>query len=260
MASAGMGFHLLHGKDGARLRQQLVCSKDGEVVPRSEAIKGYEFERDHYVTFTDKELKELDEKATQGIEITEFVPLSSVDPVYFERSYYLAPDKGGDKAFALLCRAVEELKLAAVGQYAARGKDYLVTLRPNEGHLIMHQMLHADEIRPIQEVPAADASVKPAELKLARDLVNQLAAERFEPAKYQDRVRSRVRNLIAERVEGREVTESPEARPRAQVIDLMEALKASLERRGTAGGKTAARNPPRRAPTTSHATRIRKAR
>jgi DNA end-binding protein Ku len=155
---------------------------------------------------------------------------------------------------------VEELKLAAVGQYAARGKDYLVTLRPNEGHLIMHQMLHADEIRPIQEVPAADASVKPAELKLARDLVNQLAAERFEPAKYQDRVRSRVRNLIAERVEGREVTESPEARPRAQVIDLMEALKASLERRGTAGGKTAARNPPRRAPTTSHATRIRKAR
>jgi DNA end-binding protein Ku len=147
-----------------------------------------------------------------------------------------------------------------VGQYAARGKDYLVTLRPHDGHLIMHQMLHADEIRPIQEVPAADGTVKPAELKLARDLVNQLAAERFEPAKYEDRVRNRVRSLIAEKVEGREVTQAPEARPRAQVIDLMEALKASLERRTAAGGQTATRKPARRAPATSQVAKVLKAR
>jgi DNA end-binding protein Ku len=238
-ASAGISFHLLHKKDGVRLRQQLVCPEDGDVVRRTEAVKGYEFEKDHYVTFTDEELKALDEKATQGIEITEFVPLASVDARYFERSYYLAPDKGGAKAFSLLSRALSELALAAVGQYAARGKDYLVLLRPLGRHFVMHQLYHADELRPLDVVPTAEADVKEAELKLARSLIEQLTSRKFEPEKYVDRVRNRIRELIARKVEGEDVTAAAPPK-RAEVIDLMDALKASLERKGRQGAPAAA--------------------
>lgn len=230
--SAGISFHLLHAKDGVRLRQQLVCPEDGEIVPRNEAAKGYEFEKDRYVTFSQEELKALDEKSTRGIEIEEFVPISSVDPVFFERTYYLAPDKGGDRAFALLVKALEELQLAAIGQYAVRGKDYLVALRPSDGRLVMHQLLHRDEVRPLSEVPAPEREAREAELKLARELVQRLAADEFDPGRYKDRVRERVRELIERKVGGEDITEAPAASPRGQVIDLMEALKASLERKG----------------------------
>jgi DNA end-binding protein Ku len=229
--SAGLSFHLLHVKDGARLKQQFVCTKDGEVVPRSEVIKGYEFEKGHYVTFTDKELKALDQEATHGIEIAEFVPFSTVDPVYFERPYYLAPDKGGDKAFALLARALEEQGLVAIGQYAARGKDYLVEVRPQGRHLVMHQLLHSDEVRSLDEIPEPSAEVKAPELKLARELIRQLAADEFTPKKYEDRVRKRIRALIERKIGGEEITAAPQAKPGAQVIDLMEALRKSLARK-----------------------------
>ena len=232
VASAGLSFHMLHAKDGMRVRQQLVCPEDGAVVPRSEIVRGYEFEKGRYVTFSDEELKALDQKATQGIEIAEFVPIDSIDPLYFERSYYLAPDKGGEKAMALLIRAMEELGLAAVAQYATRGKDYLVALRPNAGRLVMHQLLHRDEVRPLEEIAAPDREVKAAELKLARGLIERLASKWFEPGKYEDQVRKRIRDLIARKQEGEDVTQAPEAPPRAQVIDLMSALKASLARRG----------------------------
>jgi DNA end-binding protein Ku len=230
--SAGVSFHLLHKKDGSRLKQQYVCAADGEVVPRSEMTRGYEFAKDRYVAFTDDELKALDQEATHGIEVQEFVPLSSVDPSFFERADYLGPGKGGDKAFALFVKTLEEMRIAAIAQYAARGKDYLVLLRPADGRIVMHQLLHADEVRPIDEVPAADADVKPAELKLARDLVSRLAGESFDPARYQDKVRQRIRDLIARKVEGGEVQTEPEA-PRAKVVDLMAALKASLEKGAT---------------------------
>jgi DNA end-binding protein Ku len=194
--------------------------------------RGYEFAKDRYVAFTDDELKALDQEATHGIEVQEFVPLSSVDPSFFERADYLGPGKGGDKAFALFVKTLEEMRIAAIAQYAARGKDYLVLLRPADGRIVMHQLLHADEVRPIDEVPAADADVKPAELKLARDLVSRLAGESFDPARYQDKVRQRIRDLIARKVEGGEVQTEPEA-PRAKVVDLMAALKASLEKGAT---------------------------
>jgi DNA end-binding protein Ku len=256
--SAGMSFHLLHSKDGMRLKQQYICPADDEVVPRSEMIKGYEYAKDQYVTFTPEELKALDERATQGIEITEFVPLQAVDPVYYEKAYYLGPDKGGDRPYALLSAAMEEMKLAAVARYAARGKDYLVLLRAHDQRLVMQQLYHSDEVRPMAEVPAAERAVREAELKLAKQLISQITSERFAPEKYEDEVRARIRKAVEEKVKGREI-QPPEARkPAGQVIDLMEALKASL---GTAGAARAAakrakpaarrseptRRPPRRA-------------
>jgi DNA end-binding protein Ku len=232
--SAGISFHLLHKKDGVRLRQQFVCPQDGEVVPPAERVKGYEFEKGRQVTLTDEELRALDQEATQGIEVQEFVPLASVDPRYFERADYLGPGKGGERAFALFVRALEEMGMAAVAQYASRGKDYLVLLRAADHRIVMHQLFHADEVRPIDEVPVSDSPVKAAELALARDLVSRLASERFDPGRYEDHVRQRIRKLIGSKVEGREVRESETAPPRAKVVDLMEALKASLEKRATA--------------------------
>jgi DNA end-binding protein Ku len=234
-ASAGVSFHLLHAKDGARLKQQLVCSEDGEVVPRTEATKGYEFEKGHYVRFTDKELKALDQEATHGIEIAEFVPFSSVDPAYYERPYFLAPDKGGDKAFALLARALSDQGLAAIGQYAVRGKDYLVAVRPAGKHLVMHQLLHSDEVRSIDDIPAPSADVRGPELKLAEQLIQQLANDAFAPQKYEDRVRKRIRALIERKVKGEEITAPRETKPGAKVVDLMEALRASLAKKPASG-------------------------
>lgn len=226
--SAGLSFHLLHAKDGVRLRQQLVCPKDGEVVARTEAVKGYEHARDAFVTLTDKELKELDQQASSGIEVAEFVKASALQPLYVERSYYLGPGKGGERAFALLVAALGEEDLVAIAQYAARGKDYLVALRPFEGRLLMHQLYHADEVRPVSEIPAPEAAAKPAELKLARELVARLTTDRFAPERYEDEVRKRIRALIERKVAGGEIRTAPEGRPPAKVIDLMEALKASL--------------------------------
>jgi DNA end-binding protein Ku len=231
-SSAGLSFHLLHGKDGTRLRQQLVCPKDGDIVPRTEAVKGYEYAKGEYVTFTDKELKAVDQKASAGIEVREFVPATSLDPVQVDHTLYLGPDKGGDRAFALLVAALEEESLLAIAQYAARGKDYLVALRPFEKRLLMHQLFHADEVRSIADVPAPDNEARSAELKLARQLVGQLTSNRFEPERYEDEVRKRIRGLIQRKVEGGQITAAPEARPQAKVVDLMEALKASLARRG----------------------------
>ena len=228
--SARLAFHFLHNKDGVRVHQQYICPADGEVVPRQDMVKGYEFERGRYISFTEDELRALDEKATHGIEVQEFVPLSSIDPKFFERSEYLGPGRGGEKAFALFVRALEELDVVAVGLYAARGKDYLVVLRPSAGRLVMHQLRHADEVRPIDKVAAPAADIKAPELKLARELVTRLTADQFDPSRYEDRVRARIRDLIGRKVSGEAVSEEAPP-PRAKVIDLMAALKASLEKR-----------------------------
>jgi DNA end-binding protein Ku len=243
-SSAGLSFHLLHEKDNSRLKQQYVCAKDGEVVPRSEMIKGYEYAKDRYVTLTDEELKALDEKATQGIEITEFVPAHSVDPVYFERPYYLGPGKGGEKAYALLVKAMEDAGVYAIARRAARGKDYLVLLRPVDRRMVMEQLYHSDEVRPLGEIPLDTPAVRDNELKLAQQLIEQVTSEKFEPGRYEDEVRKRIEKLIAKKVEGEDIVSAPEERPRAQVVDLMEALKASLAQ----GGRSkAGRSEPARA-------------
>ena len=240
--SGGLSFHMLHAKDNVRLKQQYICPKDDEVVPRSEMVKGYEYRKDKYVVFSTEELKALDEQATSGIEITEFLPADAVDPVYFEKTYYLGPDKGGEKAYGLLTEAMEDAGRVALAHYAARGKSYLVLLRAADGRLNMQQLFHSDEVRDASEIPAGRRQNREAEVKLARQLIDQITEDKFRPERYEDVVRKRIEKLIASKVKGKDITAAaPAERPKAEVIDLMEALKASL------GRKKGARPAPARA-------------
>jgi len=226
-SSSAVSFNLLHGKCSTRLKQQYVCPKDNEIVPRDQMVKGYEFSKDQYVTFTPEELKAMEQASERAIEITEFIPASAVDPVYFDRATYLGPDAGADKAYRLLNEAMKATGRVALAKWAARGKQYLVMIRPSGNGLVLQQLLYADEVRPISEVPIGDAEVKEGELKLATQLVAQIARDEFHPESYEDDVRKRYQEAIQRKVEGQEITAPPE-QPKAQIIDLMEALKASL--------------------------------
>jgi DNA end-binding protein Ku len=247
-----ISFNWIHRKCGSRLKQQYVCANEGVKVERDEMVKGYEFAKDQYVLFTDDELKALEAKADNSIDIAEFVPADQVDKVYLDRTYYLGPDKGGDRAYRLLAEAMRETGLSALGQYAARGKQYLVLLSPMQGGLVMEQLKYADEVRAFDEVPLGNGQVKDAELQLAVQLVRQHASERFEPARYKDEVRARTLELIERKVEGEDITQAPAEEPKAQIIDLMEALKASLARSDDEGAERkapqrSAREPARKA-------------
>jgi DNA end-binding protein Ku len=223
-----ISFNLIHRKCGTRVRQQYFCPRDEEIVPRDEMVKGYEFAKDQYVTFTPEEIQAIEEPPTKSIEITEFVPADAVDMIYADKPYYLGPDKGGDKAYRLLAKAMEESGRFGLAKYAARGKQYLVLLRPRQGALVMQQIHYADEIRPISEVPVAEHEVKEKELQLARQLIDQIASDAFHPEAYKDDVRERIQEQIQRKVEGQEIAEAPPAAPSGKIIDLMEALKASL--------------------------------
>jgi DNA end-binding protein Ku len=226
-----ISFNMLHKDCGSRLKQQYVCLKDGHVVERDDIVKGYEFAKDQYVAFTPEEIKALEEVGTHAVEISEFVPIESIDPVYFDKTYYLAPDKGASKPYALLTEALKETKRCAVGRWAARGKAYIVILRPIDGILAMQQLRFAAEVRPAREVEVPKTEVKPAELKLARQLIDHQQADMFDPTSYVDEVRGRVEAAIQKKVEGQEisVSEAP-VESTGKVIDLMEALRASLEK------------------------------
>ncbi|HEV7516831.1 MAG TPA: Ku protein [Thermoanaerobaculia bacterium] len=247
-ASSGIHLNMLHKKCGTRLKQQYICPLDEEVVGRDDVVKGYEYARGQYVLFTEEELKALNPEPTNAIEITEFVPSEKVDPVYFEKAYYLGPDKGGDRPYRLLAEAMRETGRAALARYAARGKDYLVLLRPYEQGLVMQQLRYQDEIKDFSEVPIGNAEVKEPELKLAVQLVDQIASDAFHPDTYEDEVRKKVRALIEQKIAGQEITAAPPEAPKAQIIDLMEALKASLAATGAGGSAEAARKPARPSP------------
>src|ERR1043165_4462650 len=229
-SKANVQFNMLHKKCGTRLKQQYICPKDNnEVVTRDDTVKGYEFSKDQYVVLSVEELKALEEKATGMIEVIEFVPLARVDREYLEKVYYLGPDKGGDRAYRLLAKALEETGKAALGQYAARGQQYLVLLRPLNGVLVMEQLHYADELRSPSEVPIPEGDIKPAELSLAKQLIEQSATDAFEPQKFKDTVRERVLETIQRKIDGQDITAdvTPEGGG-GKIIDLMEALKASL--------------------------------
>ncbi|HMG24735.1 MAG TPA: Ku protein [Kofleriaceae bacterium] len=227
-AGGEIHFNMLHDADGARLKQQYICTQCNEIVDRDHTVKGYEHAKGQYVVFTVEELKALDAVATQAIAIEEFVPSAAVDPLWVEKSYYLGPDKGGERAYRLLHDAMLDTALVGIASYSARGKQYIVALRPFHEGLIMHQLRYAEEVKPWSEVPLPELpELKPAELGLAKQIIQQIAHETFAPDKYQDEVTLRMRELIAKKVEGQEITMAPEA-PSGKVIDLMEALKASL--------------------------------
>ncbi len=228
-ASEKISFNMLHKDCGNRVQQQLFCPHDERTIDRSEVVKGFEFSRGQYVLFTEDELKALEEKATQTIEITEFLPRAEIDPIFFQKAFYLGPDKGGDRAYSLLSKALVETNRWALAKYAARGKQYPVVLRPPGNGLVMQQLYYPNEILAIDELDLGEAIVKDNELKMAVQLAEMGAAEEFHPENYRDEVSERVRGLIQQKIEGQEITSLLDAeQPRAQVIDMMEALKASL--------------------------------
>jgi DNA end-binding protein Ku len=247
-SSGAVSFNWIHKDCGSRLKQQYICAREGVVVERDEMVKGYEFAKEQYVLFTPDELKALDAKSDESIAIEEFVPADQVDRSYFDKVYYLGPDRGGDRAYKLLSTAMRQTGLSALGRYAARGKQYLVMLSPMSDGLVMEQLRYSHEIRPFSEVPLGNGEVKAAEVKLAVQFIEQVASESFEPEKYKDEVRERVLEMIDRKVAGEDITTVPEAAPQTQIIDLMAALRASISKaEGEGEKKPAARKPAKRA-------------
>ena len=248
--SEKISFNMLHKDCGSRVQQQLFCPRDERTIERSEIAKGYEFSKGQYVLFNEAELKELEEKSTQQIDITEFVKSDQIDPIYFAKPFYLGPDKGGSRAYTLLARALEETGRWAVAKYAARGKGYVVVIRPLGKGLVMQQLYYPNEIRAIDEIDLGDAEVKENELKMAVQLAEMSASDKFDPSQYRDEVADRVRGLIDRKIQGEEITTSEIEQPKAQVIDLMEALRKSL------GGATAKSAPATKAATSKGAAKL----
>lgn len=226
--ASAITFNNLHGECGTRLKQQYHCPKCDVVVPRDQAVKGYEVMKGKYVTFTAEEIKAVSAQSSGGIDIEEFVPADRVDPIFFDKAYYLGPDKGAARAYHLLAEAMRQTGLCGMGRYAARGKSYLVLLRPVHQGIILQQLHHDWELRSFDDVDMEDAEVKKVELDLAMQLISQAASEDFKPSRYKDEVRARVEELIERKVEGEDITAVAGETPKAQVIDLMDALKASL--------------------------------
>lgn len=232
--SAGsISFNLLHKGCGSRLKQQYVCIKHETVVDREDMVKGYEFEKGQYVQFTPEELKAFDEIGTQSIDIAEFVAIEAIDPVYFdERSYYLTPEKTGIKPYALLTAALRETKRCAIGRWAARGHSHLVMLRPVDNKIAMQTLRFANEVRPADEFDVPQHEVKPAELSLAKQLIEQQSSDEFDPTVYVDEVRARIQAAIDEKVAGKAISVGTTKRKsdEGKVVDIMQVLKASIEK------------------------------
>ncbi len=254
-----ISFNLLHKGCGSRLKQQYICLKHGSVVERDDMMKGYEFAKDQYVTFEPEEIKALEEAGSHAVEIAEFVPVESIDPVYFDKTYYLAPDKGGAKPYALLTEALKQAGRCAVGRWAARGKAYVVMLRAVGDMLTMQQLHFAADVRPAGEIEIPKQEVKPAELTFAQQLINQQTAGKFDPAAYTDELRARIQAAIDKKIEGQQISISDfAAEGGGKVIDIMEALRASLEKADAARASAAQlgpRMPPKRVEQSAKPTR-----
>jgi len=247
VASKRISFNLLRQRDGSRVKQQYVAVNDGKLVERSEMIKGYEFAKDQFVMFTPDELKALEDATTHSIDIGQFVPLESVDPVYFDGTYYLAPEKGGAKPYSLLSTALRKTKQCAVGRWISRGKEHIVVIRPIDDGLAMHQLHFQAGIRTIKELGIETTAVSDPELKLAEQLIGHLAADRFDPNEFHDEFKGRIEAAIQRKIAGKEVSlaETPVGKAPSNVVDLMEALRASL---GVKSSKTPPleRKPPKK--------------
>jgi len=222
-------FHQLHDKDGARIQQKRVCSKDGEEIPMEHIVKGYEVSRDTYVIITPEELDALDPKASRTIDILDFVDLDEIDPVYFDSTYYMVPEKGAAKAYALLLEAMRKSNKVAIARVVLRQKQHLVALRPLKNALSMETMLYADEVvgtDTLEGLPE-DVTVTDRELAMAQQLIDSLADD-FKPERYKDDYRERVLEMIERKAEGQEIVVGEEEEEQAPVVDLMAALEASL--------------------------------
>ncbi len=241
-SGADIQFKMLD-KDGGRLKQQYISERTRKVVARKDMVKGYEVEKDHFVLFSPDELKSLEEGSSHVIEIVSFIPLASIDPLFYDRSYLLAPDKRGEKPYALLRDAMQKAGRCALAKWSWKAKQYLVQVRATDDGLILQQLRYADEVRSLKDLNIDDAPVKPAELQLALQLVDQIASDDFNPEAFEDEEKQRVLAAIDEKIKGNELvasSHSEEAPASGQVIDLMDALRSSLQKRASgSNAKTA---------------------
>jgi DNA end-binding protein Ku len=226
--SNGISFNQLHRTDHQRVKQQLICPADNQVLDRSEIVKGYEYRKDEYVIIDPEEIKKIEPKTAKTMEILEFVKTSDVDPVYFESSYYMTPEEAGRRPYALLTKALEESEYVAIAKLTMHNREYTVFLRPHKGGMMLHTMYYKDEVKELESFGAPDVEIKEAELKVAHQLIEALAGD-WDPDKYHDTFQENLKKLIETKLEGGEVQEAEKPRKLAPVIDLMAALKESLE-------------------------------
>jgi DNA end-binding protein Ku len=247
-SSASVRFNMLT-KDGSRVRQQYISEKDGKVVERSEMVKGYEFEKDKFVLFEPSELKALEEGSSHVVEIVAFVPEKSIDPIYYDKAYMLAPDKRGGKPYALLGEAMRKSGRCALARWSWKSKRYVVQVRPAEDGLMLQQLFFAGEVRSLKDLDIEPVDVTQPELDLAMQLIDQIAADSYDPNAYKDEEKVRVLEAIDRKIAGQQIVahEEVESPATGQVIDLMEALRASLGKKGgtaAGNGKAAAAGRP----------------
>jgi DNA end-binding protein Ku len=237
--SETISFNMLHKDDHSRIKQMTYCQLEDKPIPRSETVKGYEYEKDHYVVIDDEDIKKVAPRTAKVMEILEFVKADQVDPVYLESSYYVAPDEGGEKAYALLFTALKDSGYYGVAKVAMHNREHIIVLRPGAKGILSHTMYFQDEIRQVEEFRTDTSLVKEKELAMAKMLISSLE-ENFEPQKYHDSYRENLKKMIEDKIEGRNVVETP-SEHFAPVIDIMEALKKSLaEKRKPVAVATAA--------------------
>jgi DNA end-binding protein Ku len=225
--SSGVSFNMLRREDSSRLKQQYVAVADGKVVERSEIVKGFEFRKGEYVVIEPEDIKKIEPQTAKTMEILEFVKSSDVDPVYFESSYYMVPEEAGRRPYALLTKALEKSQYVAIAKLTMHNREYTVFLRPHEGGMMLHTMYYAEEVRSVEEFGAPDIELKDAEVKVANQLIEALAAD-WDPEKYHDTFQDNLKNLIQTKLEGGKIAEVEKPKKLAPVVDLMSALKASL--------------------------------
>jgi len=242
-SSSAVRFNLLT-KDGSRVKQQYVSEKDPSVVvPRSEMVKGYEFEKDRYVLFSPDELKAVEESATHTIDIVAFIPEKAVDPIYYDKAYFIAPDKRGGKPYTLLRAAMHKSGRCALAKWAWKGKQYVVQIRAAEDGLVLQQLLYADEVRSMKDLQIEEIKPSDAEVQLALQLIDQISQDSYDPTQFVDEEKQRILSAIDAKIEGRQVVTAEhheEAASGGQIIDLTEMLRASLAKSGSGAGAGAA--------------------
>lgn len=241
-SSAGIRFNMLD-KTGGRLKQQYISEKTQKVVPRAEMVKGYEVETDRFVLFTTEELKKLEEGSSHVVEIVSFIPEKSVDPLFYDKAYLLAPDKRGGKPYALLMEAMRKSGKCALAKWAWKAKQYVVQVRATEEGLVLQQLLYAEEVRSLKDLSIEKVVVAQSELQLALQLIDQISEDAYDPTQFEDEEKKRVLAAIDEKIAGKQIVASAHAEDTAgggQVIDLMDALRASI---GKAPGKAATKPP-----------------
>ena len=234
-STAAVRFNML-AKDGSRLKQQYVSEKDQQVVERADMIKGYEFEKDQFVLFTPDELKALQESPSHTVDIVAFIPEKAIDPIFYDKAYFLAPDKRGAKPYNLLIEAMRASGRCALAKWAWKAKQYVVQVRPAEDGLVLQQLLYADEVRSMKELDIEKVTVSPAELKLAMQLIDQISEDTYDPTMFEDEEKKRILAAIDEKIAGKQIVANEPhetgSSGGAQVIDLVEALRASLGKGG----------------------------